>query len=142
MSGQDARGPGAPPGGGAPSGRPAILLVDDNSDVREITGIVLGDLGYSVVEADSGPAALAHLEGGSAVDLVMADLSMPGMSGLEMVTKARAKWPALKVLFVTGFADVQHYDNRMRGEAVIKKPFTATELDVAVRAALGLAAPE
>ena len=121
---------------GAAAGKATILLVDDNADVREITGLLLGDLGYSVVEADSGPAALTHLEGGKPIDLVMADLSMPGMSGFDMVARARAKLPRLNVLFVTGFADAPHLENQMRGEAVIKKPFTVTELAAAVQAAL------
>ena len=71
--------------------RPTILLVDDNSDVREITAILLGDLGYTVIEAESGQAVLAQLESGTIADLLMVDFSMPGMSGLEMVTKARVK---------------------------------------------------
>jgi len=140
MPSQDAQDAGAAGRAGKPrSGSLTILMVDDNNDVREITGILLSDLGYSVVEADSGPAALVHLESGSAVDLVLVDLSMPGMSGFEMVTRARAKWPALKVLFVTGYADAPHYNSQMRCESVIKKPFTVTELGVAIRAALGQA---
>jgi CheY-like chemotaxis protein len=135
MPGQDGRGVGPPA-----AAKTTILLVDDNADVREITGFLLGDLGYSVVEADSGPAALTHLEGGNPIDLVMTDLSMPGMSGFDMVTRARAKLPGLNVLFVTGFADAPHLENQMRGETVIKKPFTMTQLADAVRTALERAA--
>lgn len=116
--------------------RPTILLVDDNSDVREITAILLGDLGYTVIEAESGQAVLAQLESGTIADLLMVDFSMPGMSGLEMVTKARVKWPALKVLFVTGYADVPHMSNLLAGEAVIKKPFSISDLETAINRAL------
>ena len=124
------------PGSEAADHRATILLVDDNNDVREITAILLNDLGYAVIEAESGQAVLAQLESGTTADLLMVDFAMPGMSGLEMVTKARAKWPALKVLFVTGYADAPHMSNLLLGEAVIKKPFSVSDLETAINQAL------
>jgi CheY-like chemotaxis protein len=118
------------------SHRATILLVDDNNDVREVTAILLNDLGYAVIEAESGQAVLAQLESGTTADLLMVDLAMPGMSGLEAVTKARAKWPALKVLFVTGYADAPQMSNLLLGEAVIKKPFSTTDLETAINQVL------
>ena len=66
----------------------------------------------------------------------MVDFAMPGMSGLEVATKARARWPALKVLFVTGYADAPHMSNLLLGEAVIKKPFSTNNLQTAINQAL------
>jgi CheY-like chemotaxis protein len=116
--------------------RATILLVDDNTDVREITAILLNDLGYAVIEAESGQAVLAQLESGTTADLLIVDFAMPGMSGLEMVTKARVKWPALKAIFVTGYADAPHMSNLLVGEAVLRKPFSISDLETAINQAL------
>jgi CheY-like chemotaxis protein len=135
MSDKDARDT-ANPGSEGGNHRATILLVDDDPDVREVTAILLNDLGYAVIEAESGQAVLAQLESGTRADLLMVDFAMPGMSGLEVVTKARAKWPALKVLFVTGYADAPHMSNLLLCEAVIKKPYSTTNLETAINQAL------
>jgi CheY-like chemotaxis protein len=135
MPDQDARNA-TNPGSEAGDNRATVLLVDDNSDVREITAILLNDLGYTVIEAESGPAVLAQLESGTTADLLIVDFAMPGMSGLEMVTKARVKWPGLKAIFVTGYADAPHISDLLLGEAVIKKPYSVTDLETAINQAL------
>ena len=75
---------------------PNLLLVDDNDDVREITALLLRDTGYGVIEASSGIAALAELDGNPAIELLIVDFSMPGMSGIELLERARAKRPEIK----------------------------------------------
>lgn len=121
-----------------PSGKGSatIILVDDNDDVREVTAILLSKLGYIVIGAESGAAALRLLETGAAPDLLMVDFSMPDMSGIELSAKVRGGWPAVKVLFVTGYADVPGFRDQLGGEAVIKKPFTVKQLEAAVACAL------
>lgn len=58
-----------------------ILLVDDDPAVRDVTAAMLEDLGYAVIEADDGEAALELLSKGVRIDLMLADYSMPGMTG-------------------------------------------------------------
>jgi CheY-like chemotaxis protein len=135
MSDKDARDT-ANPGSKGGTHRATILLVDDDPDVREVTAILLNDLGYAVIEAENGQAVLAQLESGTTADLLMVDFAMPGMSGLEVATEARARCPALKVLFVTGYADAPRVSNLLLGEAVIKKPYSTTNLQTAINQAL------
>src|SRR6185312_6176214 len=72
-----------------------LLVVDDDQDVREITVQLLRDAGYAVAEVDGGEAALAALEGGQACDLVLVDIAMARMNGIETVRQLRARRPAL-----------------------------------------------
>lgn len=84
-----------------PSSRPVattVLLVDDDPGVRFALTEVLADRGYRVRTAASGAQALTLLDG---VDVVVTDLSMPGMDGLELVSQIRARQPALPVILLT-----------------------------------------
>jgi CheY-like chemotaxis protein len=103
-----------------------VLLVDDDDAVREVTAAILDDLGYKVIEAASGGAALERLAGGSAVDVVVLDFAMPGMNGAEVEREIRARRPQLPVLFATGYAD---FDLLEAGEdRIVRKPFRSEEL--------------
>jgi CheY-like chemotaxis protein len=116
-------------------GGATILLVDDDAAVREVTAAILRELGYAVIEAGSGGAALDLLESRPQVDLMLVDFAMPGMNGAEVARHVRMKRPALPVLFVTGFAD----RSALAGVAeahIIGKPFVRDELAEKVRAAL------
>ncbi len=113
-----------------------ILLIDDNGDVREITALLLRDSGYNVIEAPGGEAALAALEANPAIDLLIVDLAMPGMSGIELLQQARAKRPRIKAVFITGYVDHAQLDSKFSDEVVVKKPFTMDQLAPAVRKAL------
>ena len=114
-----------------------ILLVDDNDDVREITALLLRDSGYNVIEASSGGAALDALGANPAIDLLVVDFAMPGMSGIELLEVVRAKRPEIKVVFITGYADHARLKGEFADEVVVKKPFTMAQLAPAVRKALG-----
>jgi signal transduction histidine kinase/ActR/RegA family two-component response regulator len=118
-----------------------ILLVDDDNAVREVTAAMLRELGYAIIEAGSGGAALDLLEREPNIDLVLVDFAMPGMSGAEVARQTRARRPGLPILFVTGFADRSALAGV--GEAhIIGKPFVVDELADKVRAALAGAAAE
>ena len=83
-----------------------IMVVDDDSTVRDVTASILeDDLGYVVVRAGSGGAALELLDRHPNVDLILLDVAMPGMSGLEVARQAQLKYPAIPILFVTGYVD-------------------------------------
>jgi CheY-like chemotaxis protein len=112
-----------------------ILLIDDDNAVREVTRATLHELGYKVLEAGSGAAALDLIEREPKIDLMIADFAMPGMNGAEVARLACAKRPSLPVLFVTGFADRTALAGI--GEAqIISKPFIDDELARKVRLAL------
>jgi signal transduction histidine kinase len=112
-----------------------ILLVDDDQSVREITSSLLQELGYSVIEAGSGGAALDMLERERAIDLMLLDFAMPGMNGAEVAREAHAKRPSLPILFVTGFADRAALVG-VSETHIISKPFIDDELAAKVSSAL------
>lgn len=104
-----------------------ILLVDDEEPVREITAITLRDLGYDVVEAHDGLAALDLLDGDTRFDLLLLDFAMPGMNGVEVARAARSRRPQLPIMFLTGYAEAP----AMAGESkdrILQKPFRTEEL--------------
>ena len=116
-----------------------VLVVEDNVDVRRVAVRQLTDLGYQVVEADSGMAGLEVLSHDHGVDLVFSDVVMPGgMTGIEMVAAARLARPDLKALFTTGFTSAATANNnRVTGaDMVISKPYRVTELAAKLREAL------
>jgi signal transduction histidine kinase len=113
-----------------------ILLVDDDNAVRDVTATMLRDLGYGVLEAGSGGAALDLLEREPNIDLVLIDYAMPGMSGAELARRVRSKHAAPPVLFVTGFADLAALAGVSEAQ-IIGKPFLGSELVEKVRLALG-----
>jgi signal transduction histidine kinase/ActR/RegA family two-component response regulator len=115
-----------------------ILLVDDDNAVREVTASILRDLGYVVLEVGSGGAALDLLDGETNIDLALLDFAMPGMNGMEVARQVHSRFPALPVLFITGYVDKTALAEI--GDArIIKKPFVGDELANKVNAALASA---
>ncbi len=104
-----------------------VLLVDDDSAVREVTVGMLRDLGYGVFEAGSGGAALELLDRNTHVSLVMLDFAMPGMNGAELAREVRARRPELPILFATGYADASVLVGTQEDQ-IIRKPFAEREL--------------
>jgi two-component system cell cycle sensor histidine kinase/response regulator CckA len=112
---------------------PTVLVVDDEPLIRQISRRTLEAHGYLVTEAANGPAAIELLSHGTPLDLLIADLDMPELTGDEMVRRIRAARPDLKVLYVTGHIDLL-MDARplWDGEAFLEKPFNAVGLREAV----------
>ena len=108
-------------------GQITVLLVDDDQAVREVTSASLQDLGFGVVEADGGLAALAHLEAIAAIDIMLVDFAMPGMNGAEVARRARKQRPKLPILFVTGYADAEALSDVPDTE-IVRKPFRDQDL--------------
>jgi len=113
-----------------------ILVVDDDTDVRWIIAQDLEELGYIVTEAESGPAALAVLERNAPCDLMVTDLVMPGLSGLDTLRLAQRNRPDLKVLFTSGYADLSRFGDKLRNHPLLRKPFKPETLAEAVQTAL------
>jgi CheY-like chemotaxis protein len=99
------------------------------------------ELGYRVTEAANGAQALAHLQGGVPVDLLFTDVIMPGMRGPELVQKARAIRPGLKVLFTSGYPGdaVAHEHALLDTTAFLAKPYQRPDMARKVREALDAA---
>jgi CheY-like chemotaxis protein len=112
-----------------------VLLVDDDSAVREVTASMLRELGYVILEVGSGGAALDLLDRKAGIDLALIDFAMPGMNGMEVARQAQAKSPGLPILFMTGYADTSALAE-IGEDRVIKKPYVGDELANKVRAAL------
>ncbi|HPX99868.1 MAG TPA: response regulator [Candidatus Marinimicrobia bacterium] len=87
-----------------------ILIVDDEQNVCEFLGEFLQDKGYLVIKARSGSKALRYLEKNNP-DLVLLDILMPGMSGLEVLKRIRKLYPDLPVIILTGVKDKQVVDD-------------------------------
>jgi CheY-like chemotaxis protein len=105
-----------------------ILVVDDDADVRAFLADVLGALGHRVDTLDCADAALEALKGG-APDLILLDFAMPGMNGAELAREARRLYPALPIIFVTGFAESDQLEGALGSDVpVLKKPFGVEEL--------------
>jgi hypothetical protein len=110
-----------------------VLIVDDEPSVRMLITEVLGDLGYTAIEAHDGPSGLAMLTSNARIDLLITDVGLPnGMNGRQLADAARIKRPELKVLFITGYAEnaVMGSGNLGPGMRVLTKPF---DLDVLTR---------
>jgi signal transduction histidine kinase/ActR/RegA family two-component response regulator len=112
-----------------------ILLVDDDSAVRDVTATLLEDLGYITLKVGSGGAALDVLDRRNDIDLALIDFAMPGMSGVEVARQVQLKYRTLPILFVTGYADKVALAD-VGDERIIKKPFVGDELAEKVNAAL------
>src|SRR5205814_10574548 len=102
-----------------------ILVVDDEPDVRWSIAQDLQEIGYVVTEADGGRAALAILEQDTPCDLMIADLVMPGLSGLDTLRLARRTRPDLKVLFASGYADLSRFGDNLYSHTLLKKTIQA-----------------
>jgi CheY-like chemotaxis protein len=129
------------PSGALPQGRPdqVILVVEDEEQVRAMTVEALRELGYSVVQAPDGTAALARLWEMERVDLLFTDVVMPGMNGRELADRVRAERPDTPVLFTTGYTRNAVVHNGMLdpGVAFLAKPFTVEQLARKVAEAIG-----
>ncbi len=107
-----------------------ILVVEDDARVRRVTIQRLADLGYEVVEAESGPDALARMVELDGFDLLFTDMVMPGgMSGADLAREAVARDPSLRVLYTSGYAEPDVVLNEAGGSANwLRKPYTAIDL--------------
>jgi CheY-like chemotaxis protein len=104
-------------------------------DVQEVAVSSLEGLGYEVVAAENGPAALDVLARVREVDLVLVDMAMPGMNGVEFIERARERHPKLPAVLVTGYADVAAF-SPAEGDLVLQKPYRLERLADAVAEAL------
>lgn len=111
-----------------------ILIIDDEQSVRDTLAAFLSGAGHLVHTASTGEEGLWKLEE-SPVDLVLTDVRMPGISGLEVLKRVRAGWPATEVVLITGYATVQDAQEALREGAydLLLKPVRMAHLEAVVR---------
>ncbi len=117
------------------SGHAVVLIVDDDDAVRGTTADVLSGLGYMVIQAADGVEALDLLGTGSTIDLLLTDVVMPGMSGPALARQARASYPSLPIIFISGYANPDGHDSELPGR-LVRKPFRISDLRDQIEAAI------
>lgn len=113
----------------------AILVVDDDADVRLVLVELLRSLGYRLIEAADGPTGIAAADR-EQPDLAIIDYALPGLNGGEVVAELRRQRPDLPVIFATGYSDPDGLDPRWRHLPILRKPFRIADLARTVAAAL------
>src|SRR5262245_28287924 len=105
-----------------------ILIVEDNSNARELFARIVSALGHEVLESEDGVDALQQLDNHE-VDLVITDLRMPKMDGLSLISEVRQKWPRLPVILVSGYISPNDFKgNPDQFLEVIPKPIERDHL--------------
>lgn len=113
---------------------PTILVVEDSESVRTLTARLLVAEGYPVVTALDGVEAIEVLER-SSIRVVVTDLKMPRMGGHELAAHVTARWPDVRMVFMTGHPDILR--NSVLPGPVLLKPFGLEELAATVRSVVG-----
>ncbi len=113
-----------------------VLIVDDEPSVRMLITEVLGELGYTAIEAADGTSALRVLQSDTRIDLLVTDVGLPGgMNGRQLADFGRIARPALKILFITGYAEkaVSSGDQLEPGMEILTKPFAMDGLAARIK---------
>jgi CheY-like chemotaxis protein len=126
------------PAAAAPEGVPGatILVVEDDPRVSRSTVSALEELGYRPIPCSSGRDALDMLAHERSIELILTDVMMPEMTGIELIRRASAIYPWIGVLFVTGYVGEAGDADGLSGHEILRKPFTVAALAEAVAAAL------
>jgi PAS domain S-box-containing protein len=122
-----------------PRGTEAILLVEDEGGVRGLAARILGDLGYTILEAADGEEALrvAQARANTRIDLLLTDVVMPKLGGWRLAERMAVLFPGIRVLFTSGYAEgVVRHGRLEHGMGFLPKPFTAAALACKVREVL------
>jgi hypothetical protein len=115
----------------ARANRPRLMVVDDDPEVRVIVAEFLEDFGYRVIQASGGAEALSLLPQTPDLRMIITDIRMPDMSGIELADIATRRQRDLKVILISGYFVSQQVDWRF-----LRKPFRMKDLEAAVRAEL------
>jgi PAS domain S-box-containing protein len=113
-----------------------VLIVDDEPSVRMLVTEVLAELGYTAIESADGASALQVLRSDARIDLLVTDVGLPGgMNGRQLADFGRTVRPALKILFITGYAEkaVMGVDGLDEGMAILTKPFAMDGLAARIK---------
>lgn len=111
-----------------------VLIIDDEASIRDLCARVLTRAGFTVATADNGDEGVRRLEEGP-FDLVISDIRMPGVSGLDVLEAAKRLYPSISVVLITGFGTPETIARAKTSGAdrILTKPFNPIELLAAVR---------
>jgi two-component system, NtrC family, response regulator PilR len=115
-----------------------VLVVDDERSMREMVAIMLKRAGYGVTQAASGKEAIALLDAGDRFDIIVTDLFMENVGGIEVLTRAKAASPECEVILITAFGTAESAVEAMKKGAYdyLSKPFNVDEFLIIVRQAV------
>jgi CheY-like chemotaxis protein len=122
-----------------PGGNETVLVVEDDAAVRTVAVSILKSIGYRVLEAPDGRAALEIVRAPDTIDLLFTDLVMPnGIGGQDLLRAARASRPGLKALFTSGYSEqfIKQRGDGIDEVTLLGKPYRRQQLAEAVRRAL------
>jgi CheY-like chemotaxis protein len=125
----------APAIAAAPRPGVCILVVEDDNFVRQSMVESLEALGHKVAQAPDGEAGLRELKR-ARPDLIITDYLMPGMTGAELVQRAREELPGVPMIIATGYADMKAIEQVIGDDMLLRKPFQLAELAATVERAL------
>jgi two-component system, NtrC family, sensor kinase len=108
----------------------AVLVVEDDPDVRTYVVDALRDLGYRVQHASSGEDALKSGDGQGGIDLLLTDVVLPGINGRKLAEELTRRQPSLKVIYMTGYSRnaIIHQGRLDAGLEMLQKPLTSRDL--------------
>lgn len=118
-----------------------VLLVDDDVEVRRIAAVILAELGLRVIEAAGAEDAMAVLRGPDRIDLLMTDLAMPGIGGIELAHLAKKQQPDLLVLYTSAYVRTADQGPALRHGPLIEKPWMLQQLREVIEKLLVRASP-
>lgn len=117
----------------------SLLIVEDDESVRSFTARALEAAGHAVETAEDGAQGMERIEEAAGnYDLVLSDIRMPVMDGIEMARAAAERFPHLRILLMTGYAEQRERAAELEGSilGVVNKPFTLAEIRQRVRETL------
>jgi CheY-like chemotaxis protein len=115
-----------------------VLIVDDDLLVLTGTAALIEDLGHVAIEVPSAAEALAVLDSGQAIDVIVTDHAMPNMTGLQLAHSVQEKYPGLPIVLATGYAELPA-DPAEFGVVKLAKPCSQSEIAAALQTAMGFA---
>lgn len=126
------------------SGQPSeglVLVVDDEPDVRKVVRMTLEKSGYHVLESEDGEQAIAEIKKGEnpiVLDVIITDIRMPNMNGIDVINYYRKEWPSVPLIVLTGFPDMDMATSLLKHGIVdyLVKPVEAEKLRTAVSQAM------
>ena len=124
------------------SGKPQLILAEDDSDTRSLLACLLRWEGYEVLEASDGVELLARLEAatldGTPIDAIVSDIKMPRLSGLDVLGAVGSEYWQTPFILITAYGTKKAYASArgLGATAVLEKPITISRLDAVVRSAL------
>ena len=116
--------------------KPNILIVDDEQSLREVYRLILKEY-YDVILAADGISAIDYLTN-HPVDVVLTNIKMPGIDGIELLKQIKQNWPQIEVIIITAYASIENAQNATKYGAIdfLTKPATVKEIQEAVNRAI------